>query len=209
MTTTTPRSYHHGDLANALLDAVEEIVRERGVFDVSLREAARRAGVSHSAPAHHFGDKDGMLAAFAQQGFERLGQAMNQAYLEVADRSLQDQLAAMGRCYLTFAIENPAHYEVMFRGEPDPGEGTELHLAAERSFLPLAVMVNQLGDAGIVDPDQGRYVATLLWSTCHGLASMWLDGKLPHFYEDQTYDQVVEGVLGALAGFIFRKQPDD
>lgn len=207
MTGMEQRSYHHGDLANALLDAVEEIVRERGVFHVGLREAARRAGVSHSAPAHHFGDKDGMLAAFAQQGFERLAQAMHQAYLDVAERSLREQVTAMGRCYLTFAVENPAHYEVMFRGEPE--EGSELHVTAERSFLPLAVMVNQLGDAGIIDPDQGRYVATLLWSTCHGLASMWLDGMLPHFYEDHTYDEVVEGVLGSLAGFIFPEQPVD
>lgn len=203
MTATAERGYHHGDLANALLDAVDEIVRERGVLDVSLREAARRAGVSHSAPAHHFGDKDGMLAAFAQQGFERLAASMNATFLEVADRPLRDQVVAMGRCYLVFAIESPGHYEVMFQAKPDHGEGTDLHLAAERAFLPLAVLVNQMGEAGVIEPDRGRYVATLMWSTCHGLASMWIDGMLPHFYEDHTYTDLVDGVLDTLAGFMF------
>lgn len=203
VTTAQERGYHHGDLANALLDAVDEIVRERGALDVSLREAARRAGVSHSAPAHHFGDKDGMLAAFAQQGFDRLAAAMNATYREVADRPLREQVVAMGRCYLAFAIESPAHYEVMFQAKADHGDGTDLHLAAERSFLPLAVLVNQMGEAGVVEPDRGRYVATLMWSACHGVASMWIDGMLPHFYEDHTYAEVVEGVLDTLAGFMF------
>ena len=66
-------NYHHGDLQNALLQAVGEIIEEKGVGAVSLREAARRAGVSHSAPAHHFGDKIGMLTAFARKGFEEFG----------------------------------------------------------------------------------------------------------------------------------------
>lgn len=202
------RTYHHGDLANALLDAVEAIVSERGVFGVSLREAARRAGVSHSAPAHHFGDKEGMLEAFAQQGFDMLADAMTEAYVATAAGPLRDQLRAMGRCYLRFAVEHPAHYEVMFSPIKPHEEETQLHDVAGRSFIPLALMVNQLGEAGIIPPEAGRYAATMLWSMCHGLASMWIDDILPHFYEDHTYDDLIDGVLDTTAALLFSAPGD-
>jgi AcrR family transcriptional regulator len=198
--------YHHGDLANALLTAVDEIIRQEGLLGVSLREAARRAGVSHSAPAHHFGDKEGLLRSFAEQGFEMLADALASAVATEGERPLNEQVRALGRTYLTFAIEHPAHYEVMFRAkattEMVPGTST-LHAAAERTFFSLAVIVNQLGQEAVIDPEQGRYVATILWATCHGVASMWLDGILPHFYEDHTVDQLIDGVLDTMGGLFF------
>jgi AcrR family transcriptional regulator len=198
--------YHHGDLANALLTAVDGIIAEEGLLGVSLREAARRAGVSHSAPAHHFGDKEGLLRAFAEQGFEMLADAMAGALVADRDRPLNEQLRTLGRTYLSFAMEHPSHYEVMFRAkataEMVPGTST-LHAAAERTFFSLAVIVNQLGQEAVIDPEQGRYVATILWATCHGVASMWLDGILPHFYEDHTVDQLIDGVLETMGGLFF------
>lgn len=196
------RAYHHGDLANAVLTAVEEIVSERGAADVSLREAARRAGVSHSAPAHHFGDKDGMMRAFAIEGFDRLGEHLTASFDAVQDRPLDEQLSSMGRAYLRFAIEHPAHYEVMMGAKPESPEGSALHIAAERSFLPLALLVSRLGEAGIVDAERGRYTATMLWGMCHGIASLWLEGVLTHFYEDHTYEEMVDAVIDDMTGLV-------
>jgi AcrR family transcriptional regulator len=203
---TRPTAYHHGDLANALLDAVRDIIDEQGLMGVSLREAARRAGVSHSAPAHHFGDKNGLLVAFAKQGFEMLAAEMVASFTEEQDRPLRDQLRTLGRTYLRFAVAHPAHYEVMFRVTTDHAnhaEGGPLHEAAEQTFLSLAVLVNQLGQDGVIDPDRGRYMATMLWGACHGVASMWLDGVLPHFYEDHTVDELIDGVVDTMTAVIF------
>ena len=101
---TAPKpSYHHGNLREALLDAVGEILLEKGVGGVSLREAARRAGVSHSAPAHHFGDKLGMLTAFAIRGFELFGASMRKAIASASDPI--EQINAMGLAYIRFAVE--------------------------------------------------------------------------------------------------------
>lgn len=201
MATTDQRSYHHGDLAPALLRAVEEIVGERGAAALSLREAARRAGVSHSAPAHHFGDKEGLLDAFAQEGFEMLGEAMAKAVASLADpEDTFELLDALGRTYLHFALDHPAHYEVMFATAPHPDREvpTGREVAADASFGPLALSVGKLVQDGVVPAEDGRYVATMLWAVCHGVATLWNDGKLGHFYEDQDADEVADGVMRAM-----------
>ena len=202
---TSERPYHHGDLANALLAAVEEIVLERGPTGVTLREAARRAGVSHSAPAHHFGDKDGMICAFAEVGFGLLGDRLMAEFTAVVGRPVREQLSAMGRAYLAFAAEHPAHYEVMMGPKGPRDEATtdrRLQEAGERAFLPLALLVNRLVEEGVVAPERGRYAATMLWGMCHGIADLWLAGTLPHFFEDHTYEQLADAVIDDLTDLI-------
>src|SRR5215207_9150348 len=98
--------YHHGTLPDALLKATAQLVLESGVSGLSLREVARRAGVSHGAPAHHFGDKAGLLTALATQGFELLGDEME------ATAARRDFLEA-GLAYVRFATGHPAHFQVM------------------------------------------------------------------------------------------------
>ena len=107
--------YHHGDLPAALLAAVQSAVADVGVSGVSLRDVARRSGVSHSAPAHHFGSKAGLLTAFATAGYQLLAESV---IAEVAACHPADgpaELAAIGRGYVRFALGHPAHFEVMFR----------------------------------------------------------------------------------------------
>ena len=200
--TATKDTYHHGDLRRALLDALEEIVSERGVDGVSLRETARRAGVSHSAPAHHFGDLDGMLNAMATEGFERLTEAFALAIGEV--ESLESPpahayLRALGSAYLHFATEHPAHYDVMFRSPKaadwEEYQTTPAGIGAISSFGPLAVMIGRLIEEGVIDAEHGRYAATMLWGMCHGIAALWIDGRLQGFYEDHTIDQLIDGVM--------------
>ena len=197
-------AYHHGDLANALLDAVGEIVGESGASGVTLREAARRAGVSHSAPAHHFRDKDGLMEAFGIQGWEMLAEALRNTAIETEDESHRRQLTAMGRAYLEFAMQHPAHYEVMMRMMDDCEDpAAPIHQAAESAFAPLALFVGRTVQDGIIAEHRARYFATILWGTVHGIAHLWESDRLQHFYEDHTAEQFVDGVLETMTSLIF------
>lgn len=197
------KRYHHGDLPNALLQALEVLVTAKGVAGVSLRETARQAGVSHSAPAHHFGDLEGMLESFALQGFSILHEAMLDAIAAVdsrGDAQALDYLNEIGIRYLTFAIEHPAHYEVMFQREVkhEDFEGSPMEVASAQTFGPLAVVVGQLVEQGVIAPENGRYAATMMWGMVHGIAMLWNEGKLPHFYEDHTPEEVISGVMDTM-----------
>ena len=192
MSTEIQDTYHHGDLANALLAAVDEIVRERGVADLSLREAARRAGVSHSAPAHHFGDKHGLLAAFAKEGFDGLVAEMT----GVAEREdVPEMMAAMGARYVRFAVAHPAHYDVMFRSGLDKSSDPNLAESAAAAFQGLVDMVARVKDAGYFPDIPADHLAAYFWSMVHGLASLWIDGSLPQVYDGIDLDDLIAGVL--------------
>jgi AcrR family transcriptional regulator len=105
------RPYHHGNLRRGLLDAAIEVIGETGPAAMSMREVARRAGVSSAAPTHHFGDKSGLLTALAAEGFELLAAAMADEY----ERS--HSFREVGVAYVRFAVTNSAHFDVMFRPE--------------------------------------------------------------------------------------------
>lgn len=184
--TAQPRSdaYHHGDLPNALLAAVGEIVAERGVRDVSLREAARRAGVSHSAPAHHFGDKEGMLAAFCRQGFALLEHELRSAAEAHRDLPPLERFAKDGEAYVRFAVNHPAHFEVMFRSGLNKPDHPDLHAQANSTFSALMERVVELQEAGYYTDSTPDEVAVYFWSLAHGLASLWVDGQFDAVFED-------------------------
>jgi AcrR family transcriptional regulator len=112
VTSATDR-YHHGDLPNALRRAAVDVIGERGLGGFSLREVARRAGVSHTAPAHHFGDVRGLLTSVAAEGFDALTSAMEAAVADIQDPV--ERLNAIGVAYVELARTHPAHCEVMFR----------------------------------------------------------------------------------------------
>ncbi|MFC7548273.1 TetR/AcrR family transcriptional regulator [Plantactinospora sp. GCM10030261] len=160
----TPRAYHHGDLRRAVLAAAVEAVEETGVAALSLRDLARRAGVSHAAPAHHFGDKAGLLTALAAEGFNRLAERL---------RSAGDDLLAAGMAYVDFAARHRAHFEVMFRPELYRADDPEVVAARTRAGQALRARVDGLAGG---DPDRDALAA---WSIAHGFASLWLAGALP------------------------------
>ncbi len=167
VTPKTRGRHHHGDLRRALLDAVAEIVREVGPEAVSLRECARRAGVSHSAATPHFGDKRGLMTAFATEKALRLRAAMEAALAALpADASPAERLAATGRGYMAFARDNPAHFRLMFRTDLiDPTDPTWAE-ASRRSREPLDAAMHA------VAPDAGdralRARLALAWAGVHG-----------------------------------------
>src|SRR5262245_4881527 len=107
------RAYHHGDLRRALLDAALELVSSKGVQALTLREVARRAGVTHAAPYHHFPSKEALFAAVATEGFRDLAAAMRAALS--GRRGPFASLRAIGVAYVRFATEHPAHFRIMFR----------------------------------------------------------------------------------------------
>jgi AcrR family transcriptional regulator len=193
--------YHHGDLKAALLHAAESLLREKGVEGFTLRECARRAGVSHAAPAHHFGDSAGLLAEFAAVGFERMHARM-QAYRAEATPAPFPQLRAVGQAYMDFAVANPAHFKLMFRRD-------KLDRTNERLKSAGALAFDQLRQALAKALNKTDINAELIlaWSTVHGFATLLLDERLAPFdvgAEPETFgktmgDSVLTNLFAGLA----------
>lgn len=176
--TTKKGSYHHGDLREALLRASLELIEEGGVQALSLRKAARRAGVSSGAPYHHFENREVLLAALATEGFERLGQMMDEA-TSAADPAPVAQLQACGEAYVRFARQHTAYFRVMFRPElagPDayPGDEPPGGCVFER-LVGRVIAAQEAGHAPAGDPER---MILLAWSVAHGLSSLLVDGPL-------------------------------
>ena len=164
-------SYHHGDLRRAVLDGALAAIAADGATGLSLRDVARRAGVSHAAPAHHVGDKRGVLTAIALEGFELLAETTRETMEETGD------LIEGGLAYIRFALDHPAHYEVMFRPElyrvDDPA------VAAARA-AGAAVLFGAVRDTfGPRASDEDVFGGVMAaWSFAHGFASLWAYGNL-------------------------------
>lgn len=174
----TPKAegrHHHGALHRALLDAVAEVVLESGPEAVTLRECARRAGVSHSAAGPHFGDKRGLLTAFAAEGEGRLRASMEAALAALpAGASNQDRLAATGRGYIAFARANPAHFRLMFRTDLlDPSDPAR-QAAASGAFGVLEAAMRALVPEA--DPRALRARLALAWAAVHGFCTLRAEG---------------------------------
>jgi AcrR family transcriptional regulator len=159
------RPYHHGDLRPALLRAAVEAIGQAGPAAMSLREVARRAGVSHAAAAYHFGDKAGLLTALAAQGYRMLNEELRSA------RETRRDFLEVGVAYVRFAVSHRAHFEVMYRPELYRRDDAEVREARDASGLLLY---------GTASPDTGQLAAgAAAWSLVHGLATLWLNGNLP------------------------------
>ncbi|HKO83517.1 MAG TPA: TetR/AcrR family transcriptional regulator [Actinomycetota bacterium] len=169
--TKDARPYHHGDLPRALLEAAVEAIAEVGPAAVSLRDLARRAGVSHAAPAHHFGDKAGLLTAVAADGFRRLAATLGETYQATGS------FLELGVAYVRFAVTHRAHFEVMFRPELYHTDDPELIQAREQARSLLYPPAAEAANRPHGDDDLRAGVAA--WSLVHGLATLWLNQNLP------------------------------
>jgi AcrR family transcriptional regulator len=187
----TARAYHHGNLREALLEAAE---RSLGQGELSLRELARDVGVSHAAPRRHFPDKQALLDALAEDGFERLGGEMRAA-IAGAGPDFRARLAALARCYVRFATEHAALLELMYAGK-HRSEG--VHVAADQAFAaPLELIVEAQAAGEIVRGDVLR-VAAVPWACFHGLASMANGGLLGDESLDEIVDEAVDRLVDGL-----------
>jgi AcrR family transcriptional regulator len=166
-------SYHHGALYDALVRAARAILEKRGSAALSLRGAARLAGVSPAAPYHHFADKQALLDAVAAQGFDALTSAMEKRMAKQTNP--QGRLDASGMGYIVFALEHPALFRLMFGGgDQQLSADTGLMAARNRAYDVLQTAVAATSPDRIAD----RFVCLRLWALVHGIATLILDGGI-------------------------------
>jgi AcrR family transcriptional regulator len=172
------RAARPSDVRAALLDAAREELREHGPAGVSLRAVARRAGVSHAAPKHHFRDRAGLLTALARQGHDQLRCHLVQADPGPAADTAQ-RVDALGRAYIEFGLDHRALFDLMFR--PDQLHPDDPDLATARS-QSLAVLVDALHASAPAGPETARHpppdLALIAWAFAHGLVVLTRDGAL-------------------------------
>jgi AcrR family transcriptional regulator len=171
------RPYHRANLKQSLLDSAVGLIGEVGPHAFTLREVARRAGVSHNAPYRHFLDKDDLLAAVAAQGFDRLTEGMKKAMAKGGTAA--ERLNLAGRGYVQFALQWPQHVLVMFEGAK-PAEPRPEHLeSAQRAFQTLLDAIVAAQAEGALPKGDPQRLAFVAWSGVHGLAKLAIGGQLP------------------------------
>ncbi|WP_019818824.1 TetR/AcrR family transcriptional regulator [Saccharomonospora saliphila] len=170
-------TYHHGHLRRAVIDAAIDVIEREGTGSISLRELARRAGVSHAAPAHHFRDKAGLLTAIAIEGNEILANSLAEA-LESESRALLE----FGVRYVEFAHTHPAHFEVMYRPDLHHRDDPALVAARRRTETLLRAGVATLPDENGRETEVGAIAS---WSLAHGFATLWRSGNLDDMLGDR------------------------
>ncbi|MFF3792702.1 TetR/AcrR family transcriptional regulator [Streptomyces sp. NPDC001981] len=185
---SSERTYHHGDLRRAVLTAALDVIRTEGPGALSLRDLARRAGVSHAAPAHHFKDRTGLLTAIAAEGYTLFADALADA----------PDLRERGVRYVRFATGHPAHFQVMFQPELHRPDDPELVAAKARAAQALRAGVTGLPVEG--RGDDPRLAGIAAWSLAHGYATLLLSGNL----NDPLGDRNAEEVFRSLTGLLFR-----
>ncbi len=168
--TTSERPYHHGSLRKALLAEAERTLREQGVQDLSLRELARAVGVSHGAPRRHFPDRQALLDALAEAGFERLGAELRAA-VNGAGEDFQTRAHATAAAYVRFATQDAALLELMFAGKH--GDHAEaLSEAAHRAFSVMLELIEQGQRDGALETGDPERVGLVLFATIQGIATL-------------------------------------
>jgi AcrR family transcriptional regulator len=190
--------YHHGNLHATLLEAARALVEEVGIDGFSLRELARRAGVSPAAPYHHFKDKAALIQALAGESQARLGIASLEAIKGLTDP--MQKLSMLGVAYVVYAFDHPSEFRIMFRQErhsplgkpPTNFEQTDV-IAPDPAFVLLKQTLIECRDAGCI-PISGEEALELasinMWALVHGLATLIIDGPLSQTI--RTRDQVIE-----------------
>jgi len=171
------KPYHHGNLREALLEAAIRLIAEVGPTGFTLREVARRAGVSHNAPYRHFRDRDDLMAAVAAQGFRELNRAMMEAAVPKSDAL--ERLKHAGLAYVTFALRRPEHFTVMFDAPVSKRKHPDSVAAGEQAFATLTGFVKACQGARRLPSGDLRQMALLAWTMVHGIAKLAIAGRLP------------------------------
>lgn len=178
MSTNGQRPYHHGDLRRSLIQCASKMIEEKGLAGLSLREVARAAGVSHTAPYRHFRDKADLLAAIAQVGFEKLTEAAgNAARLHVDDPC--EQFVAASVQYILFGVRNPRMAHLLFGGVIDMRTAPQsLKQSSWSAFQLMETIINNGKRAGVFIDRDTMELAVTTWSGIHGLTQLISGGYL-------------------------------
>lgn len=175
------RPYHHGNLREALLQGAVRAIAEVGPAAFTLREVARRAGVSHNAPYRHFRDKEALLAAVAAQGFRELTRAMRDAGERQSNTPPQaiDKLKQSGLAYVAFAVRRPEHFTVMFDAPVNKCKDPEYTRASQEAFNTLLNYIRNCQAEGQLPAGNTLERALYAWSLVHGIAKLAIAGRFP------------------------------
>jgi AcrR family transcriptional regulator len=182
-------TYHHGNLRSALVRAAMELLEEGGETSLSLRAVARRAGVSAAAPYRHYADREALVSAVAAVGYRELAERLAAAH---PSPSTADQLASVAVAYVQFAIDRPALFRIMF-GEPcdhDNDERLAATAAVSQYLREIATRTFPKADA--------EAMATAIWALVHGLAFLYLDGKLDAPTRTSVADRITAAIQALL-----------
>jgi AcrR family transcriptional regulator len=191
------------NLRQKLLDASLALIEKGGLDRLSLREVARKAGVSHQAPYHYFGDREAIIAAIAGEGFAKLGRSLGAAAQPGSEpaKAVED----MGRAYVEFALRNPAYFQAMFRADAVPLD--RYPEARQREDAALADLVEGVGKAFAEQPaDIRQSIAVACWAMVHGLATLILEGslarklKIPKTRQKQVAEEAIGTFMRLFGG---------
>lgn len=179
--------YHHGDLRRTILAAAVDVIATEGPAALSLRDLARRAGVSHAAPAHHFKDRTGLLTAVATEAYTLFADSLS----EVTD------LKEKGARYVRFAVAHPAHFQVMFQPGLYRPDDPALVAARDRAARSLREGVADLASTG-PGAEGARSTGVAAWSLAHGFAALLLSDNLTDFVGDRDPEEAFRSVAEGL-----------
>jgi AcrR family transcriptional regulator len=182
----TTKSYHHGDLKNALIQAGVEILSREGLEGLSLRKVAQRAGVSHNAPYSHFPDKQSLIAAISTEGFKQLYEGLDAAISSYPDdpkRQLQEGAWA----YVQFAMDNTDTFKIMFSGVLEKEKEYPAFVKiSHKTFERVVDVVHACQEAGLLRSTPAEIMAVAVWGQIHGIISLMLEGQISHTVLDQV-----------------------
>jgi len=194
------KSYHHGNLRRALILSALEVIKEDGIRGLTLRKAARHAGVSHAAPAYHFGDLTGLLASLAEKGFDDLLQCMEASIDAVPSEDPLMRFKAVGMAYVAFAAAEPASVKAMFHPMlADRSAYPSLQAACRRPFDLLLACVGDCQEADILKKTDGQIAALFAWCAVHGLSTLLIDGHT----EGKGFTESSDSLADHVTNFIF------
>lgn len=202
---TAQRGYHHGDLRDTLIKAADALLAERGLEGFTLRETARRAGVSPAAPSHHFGGTAGLLTEIAALGYQELA---NRLTLAGETGTAADRLKAQGVAYVRFAVDFPGRFHLMFRHDLLLRDQPSLEQATGRAWDALEKTVLAIrGQSEDAELDaEGEAMLIGIWSTAHGFAHLTLDKKLARIADCGSDDEMLDSLFPTIIDTLWVKK---
>jgi AcrR family transcriptional regulator len=176
------KTYHHGNLKEALISAGLEILTENGIEGLSLRSVAKRIGVSHAAPYNHFPDKQALLAAMSTAGHEKFHQTLLETFEKFKDTS-PEIIVEIGWVYLQFAKEDPGRFKLMFSGALEEEHNHPAYMEISgKSIALFEEIIAFCQRKGQLTPGRVDHLAIKLWSSVHGFATLMLENQFPPQY---------------------------
>jgi len=167
--------YHHGDLANALLQSARAVLNERGIHGLSLRACAAHAGVSHAAPTHHFKSLRGLLTELAVIAYNEFTATLQAKYEQVSNEAPSARLQKVCQAYVDFAVKEPQLFELMFSSKPLDLKNPRLQSSAAKAYQQLTGIVHPAFDEKGLAEDKRESAEALIWSVVHGYAGLLLN----------------------------------